>query len=138
MGPVTLAPDAPAQRRIMGEEATTAFNGWLAEMMDRNGVSASTLALRLHVGESTVRRWLKGSNIPDPASCNKIAEFFSRRPAEVLMRAGHLPMDGERLADLEFQARLDAAERKLAEGVAELASLRREIEARNRARRRVP
>ena len=72
------------------------FAAWLDSQLRRREWSATTFAKKIGKPQGTVSRWLTGARIPDPDSCDRIADVLFVDPDEVLVIAGHrprLPMD---------------------------------------------
>jgi transcriptional regulator with XRE-family HTH domain len=69
---------------------TKPFNKWLQEMMDREDLNQTSLALRIGRSQSTVSTWIRGTAVPDMESSIKLASFFGVSKETVLVLAGHM------------------------------------------------
>ena len=70
---------------------------WLRRQLLRRGIRAADFARLAEVSPGMVSGWLNGKRRPSPASCDLIAEALNVDFDEVLLRAGHRPL--ERLLD---------------------------------------
>jgi len=67
------------------------FGRWLQRQLDRHDLNQSEFGRRAGVSSSTVNAWVRGERLPDPSSCDLIADALGY-PVEVVMKiAGHLP-----------------------------------------------
>lgn len=69
----------------------TQFGQWLASRMQAREWNNSDLARRLGTAPSVVSRWVRGDRVPDPASCDRIADVLGVDVDLVLTLAGHRP-----------------------------------------------
>lgn len=65
------------------------FGDWLKSVMERRGWANKDLAAALDTDSGTVSRWRNNRRVPDPASCELLAEALGVDPDIVLVRAGH-------------------------------------------------
>ena len=63
---------------------------FLKELMRRRRRLPSQLAIDLGVSHATVGRWLYGRDIPNPRSCQKLADYSGIPVERILAIAGHL------------------------------------------------
>jgi transcriptional regulator with XRE-family HTH domain len=78
----------------------TAIVSFLRKLMKRRKLLLSHLAREMGVSHPTLARWLSGDDIPNSASCRKIAAYSGVPVEEVLVMAGHLDgMKHEPVAD---------------------------------------
>jgi transcriptional regulator with XRE-family HTH domain len=64
---------------------------FLKDLMKRKKKLPSKLAADLSVSHATVIRWLRGTDIPSPESCKKLARYSGQPLERVLAYAGHIP-----------------------------------------------
>lgn len=69
------------------------FAQWFVAQLRRREWNQSDFARRTDVPQTTVSAWSRGIRLPDPASCDKIADAFLLPLDDVLVRAGHRPAD---------------------------------------------
>lgn len=69
----------------------TEFGRWLAERLRGREWTNSDLARRMGTSPSVVSRWVRGERVPDPESCDKIADVLGVDVDLVLTLAGHRP-----------------------------------------------
>ena len=62
----------------------------LKEVMRQRQCKPSKMAADLGISHSTVSRWLSGQDVPNPRSCQKLAEYSGIPEEKVLSIAGHL------------------------------------------------
>jgi len=70
-----------------------AFSEWLTKQLKRREWNRSDFARRANIPPQTVQTWTSGRSIPDPASCDLIADVLGIAYQEVMQVAGHLPPD---------------------------------------------
>jgi transcriptional regulator with XRE-family HTH domain len=90
---------------------------FLTEVMRRRKCLPSQLAAELDISHATVSRWLSGADIPNPRSCQRIAEYSGVPVEKVLSIVGHLHRVAEKAptewpefreyARLKYPAELD-------------------------------
>jgi transcriptional regulator with XRE-family HTH domain len=68
----------------------TPFVSFLNETIKRRNIKASQLAAGIGTSHATVSRWLSGNDIPNAASCCKLAEFTGQPVEKVLSAVGHI------------------------------------------------
>jgi len=73
----------------------TSFISFLKEVMRRRKRKASQLAADIGVSHATVSRWLSGYDIPNTASCRRLAEYSGVPVENVLSVVGHMPKVAE-------------------------------------------
>ena len=71
------------------------FVSFLNEVMRRRKRKASQLAADIGVSHATVSRWLSGHDIPNTASCRRLAEYSGVPVEKVLSVVGHMPKVAE-------------------------------------------
>jgi len=71
------------------------FISFLKEVMRRRKRKASQLAADIGVSHATVSRWLSGYDIPNTASCRRLAEYSGVPVENVLSVVGHMPKVAE-------------------------------------------
>ena len=64
---------------------------FLKEVMRRRKRLPSQLATDLGVSHATVSRWLSGDDIPNPRSCQRLAEYSGVPLERVFSIAGYMP-----------------------------------------------
>ena len=64
---------------------------FLESVMERKGRLPSQLAADLGVSHATVSRWLTGSDVPSPKSCQVLSGYTGIALERILSIAGHLP-----------------------------------------------
>lgn len=67
------------------------FGDWLRVQMARRGFSQTELAERVGTTQSVVSRWVRNERVPDPSSCDRIADALGLDIDVVLAAAGHRP-----------------------------------------------
>lgn len=67
------------------------FSGWFRRQLTRRQWSQREFARVAKIAPSTVNNWFRGERLPDPASCEAIAEAFGLTLDIVLEVAGHRP-----------------------------------------------
>ena len=63
---------------------------FLRDVMRRRRKLPSQLAADIGVSHATMHRWLAGNDVPNPRSCQLLAEYSGIPTQEVLTAAGHL------------------------------------------------
>jgi transcriptional regulator with XRE-family HTH domain len=71
---------------------TAEFGRWLQRQLDRREWKQADFARRVSLSTGTVSHWITGKRIPDPPSCDLIADALGIDVTDVLRRAGHLPV----------------------------------------------
>lgn len=82
--------DAPSTT-VDSEMATNEFGRWLQHQLDRRGWKQADLARKMPATTGTISHWITGKRIPDPASCDLIADVLGIDIDVVLGVAGHRP-----------------------------------------------
>lgn len=67
------------------------FSAWLSHQLKQKGLSQSEFARRVKTSTGSVSMWVNGQRVPDPASCDRIADVLFVDVDEVLAIAGHRP-----------------------------------------------
>jgi|GEM_PF-2522505 len=67
------------------------FRHWLKRQLRRREWSQSEFARRLGTAPGVVSHWVRGDRVPDPASCDRIADVLGVDVDLVLTLAGHRP-----------------------------------------------
>lgn len=67
------------------------FGEWLLGRLRRREWNLSDLARAMDRSPSMVSRWSRGERLPDPRSCDLLADALGLDRDEVLARAGHRP-----------------------------------------------
>ncbi|MHC1739709.1 MAG: helix-turn-helix domain-containing protein [Anaerolineaceae bacterium] len=86
-----------------------AFAGWLVDEMDKRGLNQSSLARKAKISSQAVSSWLNLSRTPGPEVCLALAKALQLPPVEIFIRAGLLPADKERNANLDELVHILAA-----------------------------
>lgn len=73
------------------------FSQWFARQLTRHEWTQSDFARRAKVATSTVSNWASGARVPDPTSCDLIADVLRVPLDEVLAAAGHRPLLDDRI-----------------------------------------
>jgi transcriptional regulator with XRE-family HTH domain len=68
------------------------FGPWLRKQLRIRELSESDFARKLKRPPSMVNRWARGVRIPNPASCDLIADVLGIDVDVVLWQAGHRPV----------------------------------------------
>jgi transcriptional regulator with XRE-family HTH domain len=84
---------------LVANMATDDFTHWFQLRLRRKGWTASDFARESSVPRSTVGTWFRGERVPDPDSCDVIADVLHVDRDEVLALAGHRPPDIELAPD---------------------------------------
>ncbi|HEY33406.1 MAG TPA: helix-turn-helix transcriptional regulator [Dehalococcoidia bacterium] len=74
----------------MSNTGETAIMSFLRKLMEQQKRLPSQLAKDMGVSHPTFGRWLTGDDIPNTASCRKIADYSGVPVEEVLVMASHL------------------------------------------------
>lgn len=69
----------------------TAIISFLKKLMKRRKLRPSQLAKAIGVSHPTIGRWLFDEDVPNTASCHKLAVYSETPVVEILSMAGHLP-----------------------------------------------
>lgn len=91
------------------------LQSWLRRQLKRREWLQSELARRTGLSDSSISQYLSGNRIPDPITCDKIADALGADRDLVLALAGHRPPDTpidpddprERVIALIRRARID-------------------------------
>jgi transcriptional regulator with XRE-family HTH domain len=67
------------------------FAAWFRQQLKRREWNQSDAARKLGVSSGVVSRWYRGDRLPDPKSCDLIADLFVVPVDMVLELAGHRP-----------------------------------------------
>ena len=62
---------------------------WLKLRMNEKDVNALGLSYAINVSHVTIGKWLKGTYVPKPTNCRKLAAYFGVPEDHVLSIAGH-------------------------------------------------
>lgn len=90
----TLSASAEAVKHSTHVESQD-FGRWLAKQLDRRDWKQADLVQRTRLSRSSVSDWITGKKIPDPKSCDLIADALGVDRDLVLALAGHRPPDTE-------------------------------------------
>jgi transcriptional regulator with XRE-family HTH domain len=81
---------------MMGTDVSTSqFGAWLRRQLRVAGLNQSELAEKIGTSTGTVSMWATGKRVPEPASCDLIADALGVGFDVVLAAAGHRPLDEE-------------------------------------------
>jgi transcriptional regulator with XRE-family HTH domain len=86
------------------------FGNWLRRKLKDQGMSQSDLARAMETSTGTVSMWVTGKRVPDPDSCDRIADVLLLDLDVVLFQAGHRPLTQHLSPDdpaLEFHGLID-------------------------------
>ena len=67
------------------------FADWFRKQLDRRDLSQADFARLIDMSTGTVSNWATGRRVPDPASCDLIADALGLDLDLVLWQAGHRP-----------------------------------------------
>lgn len=67
------------------------FAQWFKTQLARRDWNQSDFARKTGISQTTVSTWVRGRSVPDPASCDTIADAFLLGLDDVLTHAGHRP-----------------------------------------------
>jgi transcriptional regulator with XRE-family HTH domain len=67
------------------------FGTWLEHQLRRRAWSQADFVRNSGLSRSAVSAWITGTRIPDPESCDRIADALHIDVETVLRKAGHLP-----------------------------------------------
>lgn len=67
------------------------FAQWFKTQLARREWNQSDFARKTGLSQTTVSTWVRGRSVPDPASCDIIADAFLLGLDDVLAQAGHRP-----------------------------------------------
>lgn len=70
---------------------TNRFGDWLANQLRRRELSQADFSRTTGFGTGTISRWIANARVPDPDSCDRIADALHIDVETVLRKAGHLP-----------------------------------------------
>jgi transcriptional regulator with XRE-family HTH domain len=79
------------------------FGRWLQRQLDRREWTQADFARKVNLSTGTVNHWITAKRIPDPPSCDRIADALFLDVQDVLRHAGHLsetPDDSEHVREL--------------------------------------
>lgn len=68
------------------------FGDWLAYQLKRRDLSQTDFGTLVGSTQSAVSRWIRNERVPDPESCDRIADALGVDLDVVLLRAGHRPV----------------------------------------------
>lgn len=71
------------------------FGVWFEQQLKSREMNQSEFARKLGVKQGMVSNWIRGARIPDPGSCDRIADALGLSIDEVLIQAGHRPRMGD-------------------------------------------
>ena len=63
---------------------------FLEQLILQRKISPSQLAIELGVSHATISRWLSGKDVPNTASCHKLAEYSGEPLQSILFSTGHI------------------------------------------------
>jgi transcriptional regulator with XRE-family HTH domain len=69
------------------------FSTWFRKQLARREWNMSDFARKANIPPQTVQTWVSGRSIPEPYSCDLIADVLGISYQEVMQVAGHLPPD---------------------------------------------
>jgi transcriptional regulator with XRE-family HTH domain len=69
------------------------FSEWFQRQIKRREWTQADFARRANIAQSTVSTWWTGARVPEPYSCDLIADVLGISYQEVMQVAGHLPPD---------------------------------------------
>lgn len=72
--------------------APVKFAAWFQEQLKRRDLTQAAFARRSGIPQSTINTWWQGQRVPDPASCDLIADVLGLDLDLVLWQAGHRPL----------------------------------------------
>ena len=72
---------------------------FLRDLMQRKKRLPSQLAADLGVSHPTIGRWMRDEDIPNPTSCQALAEYSGEPLQKVLCLAGHVSLPVEEVPD---------------------------------------
>lgn len=67
------------------------FAGWFKRQLRSRDWTQADFARRSGCATGTISNWARGTRVPDPPSCDVIADIFGIDRDDVLDRAGHRP-----------------------------------------------
>lgn len=70
------------------------FAAWLDERMRSRDIGNGQLAAYVGVTHTTVRRWREGESSPEPAACERLAEYF-HVPLRAVYKLVGYPTEGD-------------------------------------------
>lgn len=76
---------------VCSMDSGQSFSEWFRHQLTRREWSQRDFARRSDLAPSTVSEWYRGTRLPDPESCLKIADALNIDPDLVLVMAGHRP-----------------------------------------------
>ena len=89
------------------------FGKWLSMQIRRRDMSQIALATKAGLSKSSISAYVNGERVPDPASCDRIADALGINLDVVLSQAGHrpqverVPASDQKLAILGMVDRID-------------------------------
>lgn len=66
------------------------FSTFMKEVMRRRKRKPGQLAADLGISHATISRWLSGDDIPNPSSCQKLADYSGTPVEKILSIVGHI------------------------------------------------
>lgn len=75
------------------------FGRWLKQQLRSHGMKQADLARKMQTSTGSVSMWARGKRIPEPYSCDRIADALGMSNDAVLTAAGHRPPDIDDEAD---------------------------------------
>jgi transcriptional regulator with XRE-family HTH domain len=72
------------------------FSTFIKEVMRRRKRKPSQLAADLGISHATISRWLSGDDIPNPSSCQKLANYSGTPVEKILSIVGHIEQISEK------------------------------------------
>lgn len=88
---------------VLMSNVTLRFGDWLGQQLAWREWSPADFERRSKTSKANISRWLSNDRLPDPASCQKIADALRIDLNEILMRAGHLPARSTRQRPRSFE-----------------------------------
>lgn len=70
---------------------SNSFGEWFAHQLKRRDLTQADFARNFGFATGVVSNWVTGKRVPDPASCERIADALNVDPDMVLIYAGHRP-----------------------------------------------
>jgi transcriptional regulator with XRE-family HTH domain len=67
------------------------FSSWFRHRVDGTELTQRAFAKKYGFAPSTVGAWYRGERVPDPPSCERLADVFNADSDWVLTLAGHRP-----------------------------------------------
>lgn len=70
---------------------TVAFGSWLAQQLKRHDWTQADLARKSGLSQGRISDWVNGKRLPNPESCDRLADALGADVYYVLRLAGHVP-----------------------------------------------